>query len=73
MASPFFLYPFCEGDLVTLRKQHPCGGKEWEVFRVGADITLVCMTCGHRLVLTRRVLEKSCLHVKSKKDKDEQI
>lgn len=73
MAGQFFLYPFSEGDRVTLRKQHPCGGKVWEISRVGADVTLVCMTCGHRLILTRRVLEKSCLHVDPKNDKDEQI
>ena len=46
------------GDLVTLRKVHPCGSYEWEVCRVGADIGIRCMICGRRLLMERRVLEK---------------
>ena len=42
------------GDVVQTRKPHPCGGDEWEVVRVGADIGLVCTTCGRRVLLTRR-------------------
>jgi len=47
------------GDVVRLRKQHPCGGYEWEVVRLGADIGIKCRTCGRRLLLTRRKFEKS--------------
>jgi hypothetical protein len=46
------------GDVVRLRKPHPCGGYEWSVVRVGADIGLKCGTCGHRVLLERRTLEK---------------
>jgi hypothetical protein len=46
------------GDIVRLRKPHPCGGYEWEVVRLGADIGLKCRTCQHRVLLTRRELEK---------------
>jgi hypothetical protein len=46
------------GDIVRLRKPHPCGGTEWEVVRLGADIGLKCQTCQHRVLLTRRELEK---------------
>ncbi len=46
------------GDIVRLRKPHPCGGYEWEVVRIGADIGLKCQTCQHRVMLTRRELEK---------------
>jgi hypothetical protein len=46
------------GDVVRLRKPHPCGGYEWQVVRLGADIGLVCATCGHRVLLSRRELEK---------------
>ncbi len=46
------------GDLVRLRKQHPCGGYEWEVVRLGADIGMVCQTCGRRVLLPRREFEK---------------
>jgi hypothetical protein len=42
------------GDIVEMRKPHPCGGKLWEIVRVGADIGLVCRTCGHRVLLPRR-------------------
>ena len=41
------------GDVVRLRKQHPCGGFEWEVTRLGADIGLRCLTCGRRGLLAR--------------------
>jgi len=46
------------GDRVRLRKAHPCGGFEWEVVRLGADIGLVCLTCGHRVLLSRRELAR---------------
>lgn len=46
------------GDIVRLRKPHPCGGYEWEIVRLGADIGLKCQTCQHRVLLTRRELEK---------------
>jgi hypothetical protein len=45
-------------DVVRLRKPHPCGGYEWQVVRLGADIGLKCNTCGHRVMLDRRTLEK---------------
>jgi hypothetical protein len=46
------------GDKLILRKPHPCGGHEWEVVRLGADIGLVCLTCNHRVLLTRRELAR---------------
>ena len=49
---------FHVGDIVRLRKPHPCGGYDWEVVRLGADIGLKCLTCQHRVMLTRRDLEK---------------
>lgn len=50
--------PFYIDDIVRLRKPHPCGSYEWQVVRVGADIGLVCQTCGRRVLLPRRTLEK---------------
>jgi hypothetical protein len=44
-------------DVVRLRKPHPCGSYEWKVVRLGADIGLVCLSCGHRVTLTRRELQ----------------
>jgi hypothetical protein len=49
---------FQVGDIVRLRKPHPCGGYDWQVVRLGADIGLKCQTCQHRVMLTRRELEK---------------
>ena len=46
------------GDVVQLRKAHPCGSFQWEVVRLGADIGLRCLTCGRRVLLERPVLEK---------------
>ncbi|NPV75036.1 MAG: DUF951 domain-containing protein [Anaerolineae bacterium] len=45
-------------DHVRLRKPHPCGGYEWKIVRLGADIGLECFTCGHRILLTRRELAR---------------
>jgi hypothetical protein len=45
-------------DLVVLRKPHPCGSTTWKVVRMGADIGLVCQTCGHKVLLERRELAK---------------
>ena len=46
------------GDVVRLRKPHPCGGYEWQVVRLGADIGMVCAMCGRRVLLPRREFEK---------------
>src|SRR4051794_8494079 len=45
------------GDVVRLRKKHPCGGQEWLIDRLGADLGLRCQTCGRHVLLERRVLE----------------
>lgn len=41
------------GDVVRLRKKHPCGSDQWEVVRLGADIGLVCRGCKRRILLPR--------------------
>jgi hypothetical protein len=43
-------------DILRLRKPHPCGSFDWEVVRLGADIGLQCLGCGHRVLLPRRDL-----------------
>lgn len=50
--------PFYIDDVVRLRKPHPCGSYDWIVVRIGADIGLRCLTCGRRVLLPRRTLEK---------------
>ena len=45
-------------DVVRLRKPHACGGTDWRVIRLGADIGLRCLTCSRRVLLPRREFEK---------------
>ena len=46
------------GDVVRLRKNHACGGTDWTVVRLGADIGLRCGTCEHRVLLPRSQFER---------------
>jgi hypothetical protein len=48
----------CLEDIVRLRKPHPCGGHEWRVVRLGADIGAICTTCGRRVMMPRARFEK---------------
>ena len=45
--------PFAIGDAVTMRKQHPCGSNRWNIYRVGADIGMLCNKCGRRVMMSR--------------------
>ncbi|HET7737112.1 MAG TPA: DUF951 domain-containing protein [Tepidiformaceae bacterium] len=45
------------GEVYRMRRQHPCGGWEWEVTRTGADIGIRCLTCGRQAMLERRRFE----------------
>ena len=49
---------FLMDDVLRLRKPHPCGGYDWQVVRLGADIRVRCLTCGRLALLERRDLEK---------------
>ena len=46
-------------DVVELKKVHPCGSSRWEILRVGMDIKIKCLGCGHELMLPRSKVEKS--------------
>ena len=52
-------------DILTMKKQHPCGSQEWEILRVGADFRLKCMGCGHQVMMPRRQVEKSTRELKN--------
>ncbi len=54
------------GDIVKLKKQHPCGSKEWEVLRIGADFRLKCRGCGHQIMIARRQVEKNIKEIMPK-------
>jgi hypothetical protein len=47
------------GDIVQMKKPHPCGSKNWEILRVGMDFRIKCTGCGHMLMLSRQKFEKS--------------
>jgi hypothetical protein len=53
------------GDIVRLRKPHPCGGYEWKIVRLGADIGLECTTCARRVLLPRRTLARRLKSIRS--------
>jgi hypothetical protein len=48
----------CLGDVVRLRRRHPCGGTDWLVDRLGADIGLTCQVCGRHVLIARPQLER---------------
>ena len=49
---------FALGDVLRLRKAHPCGSLVWTVVRLGADIGIVCHGCGRRVLIARSELER---------------
>lgn len=54
------------GNILTLKKQHPCGSKEWEVLRIGADFRLKCMGCSHQVMMPRTTVEKNVKEILEK-------
>ena len=52
------------GDIVKLKKPHPCGSTEWEILRVGADFRLKCTGCGHQIMIARKLVEKNTKELK---------
>ena len=54
------------GSKVIMKKQHPCGSKEWEVLRVGADFRLKCMGCAHQVMMPRTTVEKNVKEIREK-------
>lgn len=47
------------GDIVKMKKQHPCGSHEWEILRVGMDFRMKCTGCGHQIMIPRKQAEKN--------------
>ncbi|MDD6071263.1 MAG: DUF951 domain-containing protein [Clostridiales bacterium] len=47
------------GQVIKLKKQHPCGTNEWEIIRVGADFRLKCRGCAHQVMVARKLVEKN--------------
>ena len=57
---------FDVGDVIKMKKPHPCGSHEWEELRVGADFRLKCMGCGHQIMVARRLVEKNTRQITKK-------
>lgn len=51
------------GNVVKMKKAHPCGSSEWQVLRIGADFRLKCLGCGHQIMIARTQLEKNVKEV----------
>ncbi len=54
------------GDIVKLKKKHPCGSFEWEILRVGADFRLKCLGCAHQVMIARKLVEKNTKELRKK-------
>lgn len=70
MATERLIYEI--GDIVRLKKPHPCGSSEWEILRIGADFRLRCLGCGHQVMVSRKLVEKNTKelrHLKEEKDR----
>ena len=53
----------CVGDVLTLKKPHPCGSNTMRVARVGSDIRIICIGCERDMTLPREKLEKSIRNI----------
>lgn len=47
------------GEIIKLKKPHPCGSNEWEILRSGMDFRLKCLGCGHQIMIPRKQVERS--------------
>ena len=54
------------GDVVRLKKKHPCGGYQWQVVRLGADIGIKCLQCQRRVLLQRSTFERRVMEFVSR-------
>lgn len=47
------------GDVIKMKKPHPCGANEWKILRTGIDFRLECVVCGRQIMITRKLVEKN--------------
>ena len=52
------------GDILVMKKAHPCGSREWRVPRTGMDFRLKCLGCGHEVMLPRSRAEKNIRQIR---------
>ncbi|MDO4519670.1 MAG: DUF951 domain-containing protein [Eubacteriales bacterium] len=56
------------GDIITMKKGHPCGSNRWEVLRVGADFKILCLGCNRQLMVARKMVEKNTKKIEKKEN-----
>lgn len=54
------------GDIIRLKKKHPCGSYLWEILRVGVDFRLKCEGCGHQIMIARKAVDKNAREIRKK-------
>ena len=50
---------FQVGEVIKMKKKHPCGANEWKLLRVGMDFRLQCVNCGREVMVPRKLVEKN--------------
>ena len=60
------------GDVVKMKKPHPCGSHNWEIKRTGVDFVIVCEGCGHQVMIPRPKFEKNVKKIVSRKEATEE-
>ncbi len=58
------------GDVLVMKKPHPCGSKEWKVLRTGMDFRLKCQGCGHEILTPRSKAEKNIRQIRREEETD---
>lgn len=56
------------GDILKMKKSHPCGSDRWQVLRIGMDFKLKCLGCGHEVMGPRNKFEKNIRSVERKEE-----
>lgn len=51
------------GDILEMKKEHPCGSRSWKVLRSGMDFRLKCTGCGHELLIPRKKAERNIKNI----------
>ena len=62
---------FSVGDIIRMKKPHPCGSHEWEILRTGADFRLKCTGWGHQIMVSRKLVEKNTRQIVKKAQGEE--
>ena len=64
------IIPYETGDIVEMKKKHPCGSSEWEILKAGADIKMKCLGCGHEIIIKRSLAQKNTKKLKKNTYRD---